>query len=296
MTDSIVVIYKRSRLERDREDHGRGPEELNRFYRACGLSAERIRRSHERQMGARTALRKLLPQAVFLEAGQAGSADTRRARWVVALGGDNHFQRVARWVNEQVIVGINSDPQTSAGALTPYTLSTFRRAVDDWLTDRLPVERWTRLSVSVDGNALPQPALGEVYVGERDRCAMSRHILHWGRRREEQKSSGLLAVTGCGSTGWYASAGQGQPGRTSSFRKTAREFRFLLTEPHRIGSSDIAMPRGKLKGSDHLTIVSLNRRSGVVCLDAFQPYPLPVGATVRIGLGQPLSVAMPRPA
>jgi hypothetical protein len=84
----------------------------------------------------------------------------------------------------------------------------------------------------VDGKPLSHLALCDAFVGERDRCVMSRPVLHFRRHREEQKSSGLLVVTGAGSTGWYRSAAKGLAPARDSFPQNSPSFCFLLTEPH----------------------------------------------------------------
>jgi len=288
-----VVIYKRSRFERDQERHSCSAGELSRVYRHWGLAPERIRRSHERQRQARAMLKQMLSGATFLEASQATRPDVEDASLVVALGGDNHFQRVARLLADQLILGINSDPQTSAGALTRFTVADLTWSLAKLFAGHLPVETWTRLHVAVNGTPLADQALCEVFVGERDRCAMSRHVLELGRRREEQKCSGLLAVTGAGSTGWYASAARFLAASNTPFSKTHRGFRFLVTEPHQTPFQRNELLHARLAGDKRLTLVSLNRRHGTICLDAFQHHALPYGAKVEIGLGNPLRVIAP---
>lgn len=288
-----VVIYKRSRFERDQQRHACSAGELSRVYRHWGISPERIRKSHERQSQARAMLEQVLPGATFIEASQATRAQVKGAHLVVALGGDNHFQRVARLLTEQLIVGVNSDPQTSAGALTRFTVTGFTRSLRRLLAGSLPVEEWTRLQVAVNGTPLADQALCEVFVGERDRCAMSRHVLESDRRREEQKCSGLLVVTGAGSTGWYASAARFLAAGNVPFSKTHHGFRFLVTEPHQTPFQRNRLLHGRLTGNKRLTLVSLNGRHGTVCLDAFQHHALPYGAKVEIILGKPLRVIAP---
>lgn len=284
--ESIIVVYKRSRFERDRERYACSDGELIRAYRNWGLTPERIHESDERQREARTKLTHLLPGATFISGEQLTRAAVAQAAVVVALGGDNHFQRVARLLDNQLIVGVNSDPETSAGALTRFTVVTFQRALHALLGGRLPVEDWLRLSVSVNRKRLPELALGEVFVGERDRCAMSRHVLYFDDVREEQKSSGLLAVTGAGSTGWLASAsGLLRKGRMP-LRPSEHRFCYLVTEPH--GS---VQHRAGILSEKPLRVVSLNRRHGIVCLDAFRPYRAGMGAVIEIARGPALRVA-----
>ena len=245
--ESIVVVCKRSRFERDLERHACSEGELIRVYRHWGLAPERIRRSGERQRQARKKLERLLPGARFIPAEQATRAVVENASLVVALGGDNHFQRVARLLHDEPLAGINSDPATSLGMLTAFNIHTFKQALPNLLVGARDVEKWTRLEVRVDGKPLSHLALGEVFIGERDRCVMSRHVLRFRRQREEQKSSGLLVVTGAGSTGWYQSAANGLAPARHSFPKQAPSFRFLLTEPHEIRGRTHPLFHGRLK-------------------------------------------------
>lgn len=292
MPESVEVVYKRSRLERDLERYACSEGELLRVYRNWGLASERIRHSDHRQRQVRTRLGQLLPGAEFIAAERATRGNVKNAPLVIALGGDNHLQRVARLLDDEPLAGINSDPATSLGMLTGFDIQTFEQAIPDLLAGASTISKWARLEVCIDGRPLSQLALYEVFVGERDRCVMSRHVLHFRRQREEQESSGLLVVTGAGSMGWYLSAGNGFASVRHPLPKTSSAIRFLLTEPHSIPSKEHPSVHGRLRSGERLRIISLNRRNGVVALDSFHQQTVRCGAGIEIGVGRSLRVVV----
>jgi NAD kinase len=248
------------------------------------MDAGHIRASHERQVRALDAVRKLFAQARVISQEKLSRSSAARADLVLAVGGDNHFQHVSHFVGRQWILGVNSDPQSSEGSLTCFTPDTLRRAAPAILAGKVRVEDWTRLQVRIDGRQIEPLALSEVFLGEMSRAQMSRNEIMIGRRSEIQKSSGLLAVTGAGSGGWHAAAGGTQ------FARTKEGFSFLTTEPYRGRLSKPRFLKGALKAGQMLRVRSRNDSKGVVVIDTQVQHPFPEGSAAVISLGLPLRV------
>jgi NAD kinase len=290
-----VVFFKQSRVERDLKKIGGNVEALQRHYTRQAVPVQEAFASHARQQAALAALRKLLPRAHYISAEWASRAALGPQSLVIALGGDNHFQRVAALVDSQVMLGINSDPERSVGALAAFTIDSYAEAVSRQHISEAAPEHWTRLDVRLNGVPLVHRALCEVFLGERERPYMSRHVLHLGEQSEEQKSSGLLVATGAGATGWYAAARGDVRWTDETFAKTEESFRFIATEPHP-GARASQFLHGQVSTGEALRVVSLNRRNGVLAVDAFRHHPFPSGALAEISVGKPLRViSAPRP-
>lgn len=199
---------------------------------------------------------------------------------VISVGGDGTFIDASHLImDDTLILGVNSDPFHSEGAHTSATRKDFEEKIRKIIEGDFTVEKWTRLEVFINSGKKKELALNEVYIGASNIYNTSRYFLFAHGKWEEQKSSGVLISTGCGSTAWYSSAG-GRP-----FSKTAKEARFIVREPycgHLVCGRTIS---GIIKEKEEITIKS-NMRDGMVAIDSFKVYPLPKGKTVTIRISE----------
>lgn len=276
--DRAVLVTKDSKLEYDRRRLGWPLKRLLRWYRD---RADIIVESHERQARVRARLAALLPELRAVRREDAATAGLDAATLVVALGGDNHFIYVSHFLSRAPLLGINADPVRSHGGLLRFDERHLEAMADGLRAGRVSLEDWPRLSAVVDGRRLP-PALSEVFIGERERKHMSRHVLEFGKAVEEHKSSGLLVSTPAGSTGWYGHYGK---------RFDGPGCRWVLTEPFPRGRK-LSLGKGVLEAGRTLTVRSLSDSAGIVSVDSLEEAALPFARTVEIGVSRrPLKVA-----
>jgi len=283
----ILIAPKKSKLQWDMDRLGLSAAGVLARCKRHGLDTARIRVSHERQMKVLETVRKMFPEAAVIPQNKLSRRVVERADLILAVGGDNHFQHVSHFVDRQIIAGVNSDPQSSEGSLTGYTPETLGKLAAVVRSAKLQVEEWARLRVELDGKTLEPLALSEVYIGEAARSQMSRYKIAVGRRSEIQKSSGLLAVTGAGSGGWYSAAG-GVP-----FARTRKGFAFLATESYRGRLSKPSLVKGMLARDQKLRVSSRNDGCGVVVVDAQWHHAFGEGCTAVVSVGTPLRVLQP---
>lgn len=123
---------------------------------------------------------------------------------VVAIGPDGLVANVAKYVDGQPVIGVDAEDGRSVGRLSiapADDVGRLLRRVDaggDLLLQPLTMVE----AVLDDGRRLR--ALNEVFVGHRSHQS-ARYTLQVGDRVEQQSSSGLIAATGTGATGWAAS-------------------------------------------------------------------------------------------
>jgi NAD kinase len=164
---------------------------------------------------------------------------------------------------------VNSDPKRSNGALLQYTPLQFIRKLDKLINGEFLIEDWQRLDIYINGK-FKNTASCEVFVGEKDRQAMSHHKVYVDNKIEEQKGSGLLLVTGSGSTGWYDSAIRYLIETGNKFKKTLKQMAVLLTEPA-YGKLNWSKLKHLLLGSEKtIKIKSLNSEDGIVSIDSLK--------------------------
>ena len=180
--------------------------------RSRGRSLEAVERAHESHLAALSRVRAGIPDGW-------ASADVERdslSRFlfapedvIVVVGPDGLVANVAKYAGDQVVVGINSVPQSNAGVLVRCTpdqgVGVLRRLESgaDLRVDHLTMVR----AAADDSRSLT--ALNEVFIGHPSHQS-ARYELSLGSSVERQSSSGVVVSTGTGATGWGASLKRGR--------------------------------------------------------------------------------------
>lgn len=277
----ITIVPKVTTYEFDRKFYGLTHDELIAKYRRESVNPEKIIRDHESHAQSVLELKKFFDESQFVHRDRFTNEIAAAANLVIALGGDDHFQYVPHFIDDTLVMGVNSNPESSEGFLNYFTAMNFERFLARLEKDDYAVEKWTRLEATLNGIKHP-PATGHYFFGESDSEDMSQYIVEFNGKSEKQKSSGIMAATGAGSTGWYKSAGRYL--HLTPFPKTERIFKFCVREVHDGNLAAYSMLEGTLKEGEELRIHSLNRRSGRFSIDSTVKFPFPRGseAIVRI--------------
>jgi NAD kinase len=286
----ILVVPKMSKYEWDMLRYRLSPKQLISKYKKDGVDVRRIIESHERQAISLKLIRRIFSSARFASRATLNWEMSNRAKVIISLGGDNHFQYVSHFAQKSLMVGVNSDPIRSDGALITFTPEDLDRISRLLEKGNFGVEEWTRLQISLNGKKIRSLAVSEIFIGEVKRADMSRYHLIFGKRDEVQKCSGLLVATGAGSTGWYDSACRYLFHRGKSFPKTSRNFNFVATEPYHGRLSHSNLLHGTLREGKELKISSLNDSNGVLVIDALEEHEFREGSVAVIRMGMPLRV------
>ncbi len=294
----ILIVTKLSKFAFDLQRFSLTPTELIEKYKKEGANVSVIVSSHKRQQKALQQLEKIFSknqfirrQTLFILRDELTKAKIKDVKAVISFGGDNHFQYVAHFLDKQFLIGMNSDPARSDGALAYFTVQDIKRVLKKLEEGDFLIEEWTRLQIEINNKKIETLAVCEVFVGETARKDMSRHILLYKGKKEEQKSSGILIATGAGSTGWYDSSVRYLYRNGNKFSKTEKTVRFLVTEPYRGKISGFSLLEGELLPDEKLTIQSLNDSSGKILIDAQQEFDFQRGSTCRIQISkEPLRV------
>ena len=177
---------------------------------------------------------------------------------ILVVGGDGTFIRVSHFLEDELILGVNSDMNTSEGGLLELNEKNLQK-LNSILLGKFYVFERRRVDVYLNNDLLFGRALNEVYFGAKNQFHTSRYDLILEGRKEEQRSSGVLVVTCTGSRAWYKSAG----GRSFSRRGL---LKYLVREPFvsRVFSSK--MLKGKIK--KEIGFVSKMYHDAVVSMDS----------------------------
>lgn len=203
----LVVAYRPSELTELTMQHGvRGQAEF--FLKERGRSLAEVDEAHARQESALAEVRAAAP---------AGwrRADAMRDEFhrfafapedvIAVVGPDGLVANVAKYLTGQPVVGINPDPEHIPGVLLRHRLGP---GLGDVLAASAAgtavVEPWTMARMTLDdGRRLD--ALNEIFIGHPSHQSARYRLAVPGGASEQQSSSGIIASTGTGSTGWAAS-------------------------------------------------------------------------------------------
>lgn len=285
--ERVLIIMKRTKWERDLVRYGSATT-AKRIYDRQNFAFERVHDSHVRQTDHLRRLREELPRTRFIYREELPFIDHERYHVLVSFGGDNHFVHVSRFAFGRPVLGLNSDPASSTGALLyfdpPRFLETIRRMRGP---DNLVIEEWTQAEGEIElpeGKSVAVGAcISEISVHSKFHDYISRYNIRLaGEEWEEQKSSGLLLATGAGSTGWYRNC---HPlNEDAVFPKDAEFFRSIARETNwrargRKRYLDVTVPRG-----DTLEIISAMDGEVTVDAEPERNFDFPPGALARFRL------------
>lgn len=302
MKDFLIAV-KRTKWERDLLRYG-SEAVLRKIYEIQNHAFDRVYASHLRQKESLSKLRDAGLNADFVFREELPAADFAAYRCVLSLGGDNHFVYVSRFAKSP-IAGINSDPASSRGALLAGDtdeflnfLSAFQArasSAESFLESRV-TEQWSRIECTIylpDGEArLIGTCTSEFSIRNRFPEYMSRYLLRNVPEASdrsapfmEEKCSGLLCVTGAGSTGWFKNCLPVDRREEVIFPRSAGHFKFLAREALRPIGPEV-VPAGNV-----LEIISEMDGEIIADSDHELSYVFPYGARAILRLhGEQLRV------
>lgn len=286
-----LFVVKPSKIEWDAYNSGKSREEIIDGYKRDGANWQVIMDSDFRQQEVRRGfVSAFYPDLEMVSLSEFVKThkqllETGKFDVVISLGGDNSFTRVSHFLEDVPILGITSDPINSVGALNSEkaNIETILKVKRCLAGGNFYFEEWTRIECELNGKKQLPFATSEIFLGERLRKNMSRHILtdRKGNSRE-QKCSGLLVCSGAGSTGWFNSCSEYLP-----YKPTEREIRYVVTELFRKQRTE--HPDDELLEGEEISVTSLND-DGIISIDSWEEKPFNRGAVAKIRAGKPLKV------
>lgn len=169
----------------------------------------RFRETHDRHYQSLAIIERLLQKngLDYATAARGEITDYSLFDFVITVGGDGTLLEGARYVEEQLILGVNSDPLWSVGRLCAATIDTFSVHLEAILSDHFQSGRLNRMTVYFERSAQQVYFINDVLIAHENPASMSRYCLTVGKETEEQRSSGVWISTAAGSTGAVHSAG-----------------------------------------------------------------------------------------
>jgi NAD kinase len=239
----------------------------DRTYKSAVREAENILSRHGR---VQVVDRAFAPNFVF------GPKDT-----VVALGQDGLVANVLKYLDGQLLIGVNPDPGRWEGVLLPFSVSDLDLVMPEVFAEKRPVRDVTMAQAKLNtGEALC--GVNDLFIGPRSHTS-ARYTIRVGDQAEVHSSSGIIVSTGLGSTGWFRSIVAGATGIASALagrslaiseKKTfawdADYLYFSVREPWPSKTSAAEITFGKVTASQPLILVSQMSENGVIFSDGIE--------------------------
>jgi len=241
MTASRPIVYvaaKRSQFQkyvRDRKD--RRAIELLASHDPVVARWERADAAHRRTLDTvLTRLEKLGAKVCTISKPHA-PFQPKDAALVLTVGGDGTLLAASHHVGLEPLLGVNSSPAHSVGYFCAARPDNLNVMLAKALAGELKSAQLTRMSVVVNEKLRAARVLNEVLFSHLNPAAVSRYILEFQGKLEEQRSSGCWIGTAAGSTGALRSAG----GRRMALG--SRQLQMVVREPYTPQGAVLTMRR-----------------------------------------------------
>jgi NAD kinase len=192
--------------------------------------------------------------------------------FVVAVGQDGLVANVAKYLEGQPVFGVNPDPKQFDGVLVKFKPQDLAGAIGRWRDGTLGFESRTMVDVTLDdGTSLT--ALNEIFVGH---CShqSARYRVSIDGLEEVQSSSGLIAASGTGTTGWARSIMEAT-GQHYKIAPNERAIGYFVREPFPSVSTGTSIRGGVISEHDCLKISSMMNEGGTIFADGIEKDRLP---------------------
>jgi len=202
---------------------------------------------------------------------------------VLALGQDGLVANVAKYLDGQPVIGLNPDPERVAGVLVRHPPGAAADLIADLARGSARVEERTMVRAALD-DGQEVLALNEIFVGHASHQS-ARYTIALGERTERQSSSGVIATTGTGATGWAASINRQLARPLALPGPTERGVAFFVREAWPSTATATTLTAGRIEGAERLRIVCELGEGGTVFGDGIEADRVSVdwGQTIEIG-------------
>lgn len=287
----VIVVTRPSDLDALFARHGTR-EQARFFLKTRGQKIEDVEERHRLFEGAVAEVSRAIPMR--WRRSRIDRADLARFVFepediLVCVGQDGLVANAAKYLEGQLVIGVNPDRARNDGVLVPHAPCDTGRLLLAAAVNRVEVEERTMVEARVDdGQRLV--AANEIYIGHRTHQS-SRYRLSFLGREERHSSSGLVVASGTGATGWARSIVLGKRGNPEVLpRPTDQRLTFLVREAFPSVATGTSLTEGNVTREAPLHVVSEMNEDGRIFGDGIEADAI----DFRWGLRATISVAPTR--
>jgi NAD+ kinase len=199
---------------------------------------------------------------------------------IIIVGGDGTFLKTAHHVrNKTPFLCIIADEKMTEGFFSNTTKKNYANKLDDILKGKGKKKTLVRLTAKI-GRKTIEPCLNEYYIGKKRPYDVSNYTINTKKKKEHQKSSGVLVSTPAGSTAWTRGAG----GKVLPIEN--KQFQFGGREPYKGKLTKMTIQKGILKAMDTISIIPQSEGMIVVADALGREHRVEKGATIEIKMSK----------
>lgn len=204
---------------------------------------------------------------------------------VFAVGQDGLVANIAKYLDGQLVIGVNPLPERFDGVLVRIAPDQLPDLMETLRENRDPdVESRTMVQAELD-DAQTLLALNEVFIGHRSHQS-ARYRIRWQGEEERHSSSGVIVATGTGSTGWARSINRSRGDSIDLPAPSDRRLAFFVREAFPSVHTGTTIASGLCPGGEDIELVSEMNEGGVVFGDGIEDDHLTFdwGQTLSVGI------------
>jgi len=200
---------------------------------------------------------------------------------VVAIGQDGMVANTLKYLNKQLLIGVNPDPARWDGVLLPFHVPDLKMVIQDVFKSKRQVKEISMAKVELnDGQRMY--GVNDLFIGQKTHVS-SKYKIALNKQQENQSSSGIIVSTGLGSTGWLKSILTGATNIATSIsnnkvienqsEKMAWDSDYLyfsVREPFPSKTTKTDLVFGKITKEYPLKVLSQMSENGVIFSDGIE--------------------------
>ena len=199
---------------------------------------------------------------------------------VLTIGQDGLIANTLKYLDNQLLIGFNSDPDRWDGILSQFTINEANTIIDKALHKNVAVKKITKAKVELSDKQVLY-AVNDFFVGVSDHTS-ARYTIHYSKNKEYQSSSGIIISTPLGTSGWFQSLIAGAAGIVKAVSSSAitieKETRswsedaltFVVREPFPSVSTKAELVFGTITHDNAFYIESNMGEKGIIFSDGIQ--------------------------
>lgn len=214
--------------------------------------------------------REYLPNFIF------GETDL-----VIAIGQDGLVANTMKYLDNQMLIGVNPDPVRWDGVLLPFTVSDLHLIVPEVFKMRRVCKQVTMAKATLnDGQEIY--GVNDLFIGQKTHIS-AKYLIESCGKQESQSSSGIIISTGLGSTGWLKSVLTGAAsimgtiaerqvdiGGVGKLEWDTNYIYFSVREPFPSRATKTNLVFGRITKASGLKVQSLMPENGIIFSDGIE--------------------------
>ncbi len=257
----VVVVSRRSELDELLSRHGTSAA-AGYFLKQRGRKVSDVQRQHTSLQEALDAINAALP--ADWRRGHVDRDDLPRFLFapediVITVGQDGLVANVAKYLDGQPVIGINTDPRRNPGVLACFAPDEVGKVLPRVLSGKAAQQKRAMATATLDDGQRIS-GLNEIYIGHSSHQS-SRYLLTTpDGRQERHSSSGIVVGTGTGSTGWCVSIAGERAMQAELPAPVAMELAWFVREAWPSPGTGATLTTGRISARDALTITCESER------------------------------------